>query len=87
MTLAWAILKKELKIYFVSPLAYAFLGASLFLAGLFFSTELARTGEASLRGMLSNLAVTLVFLLPLLTMRHFAEERRQGTFAGIGVAV
>ena len=38
------------------------------------------TGEASLRVMLGNLAVALLFLLPLVTMRHFAEERRAGTF-------
>jgi ABC-2 type transport system permease protein len=38
------------------------------------------TGEASLRVMLGNLSVTLLFLLPLLTMKHFAEERRSGTF-------
>jgi len=30
--------------------------------------------------MLGNLSVTLLFLLPLLTMRHFAEEQRAGTF-------
>ena len=33
---AWAIFRKELRVYFVSPLAYVFLGAFLFLAGLFF---------------------------------------------------
>jgi ABC-2 type transport system permease protein len=77
---AWAIFRKELRIYFVSPLAYVFLGAFLFLAGLFFYLGVTMTGEASLRVMLGNLSVTLLFLLPLLTMRHFAEERRSGTF-------
>ena len=64
----------------MSPLAYVFLGAFLFLAGLFFYLGVTMTGEASLRVMLGNLSVTLLFLLPLLTMRHFAEERRSGTF-------
>lgn len=77
---AWAIFRKELRIYFVSPLAYVFLGVFLFLAGLFFYLGVTMTGEASLRVMLGNLSVTLLFLLPLLTMRHFAEERRSGTF-------
>ena len=77
---AWAIFRKELRVYFVSPLAYVFLGAFLFLAGLFFYLGVTMTGEASLRVMLGNLSVTLLFLLPLLTMRHFAEERRSGTF-------
>jgi len=80
MSAAWAIYKKELHVYFVSPLAYVFLVAFLFLAGLFFYLDVSSNGEASLRGMQGNLSVLLLFLLPLLTMRHFAEERRCGTF-------
>ncbi len=75
-----AIYRKELVVYFVSPLAYVFLGVFLFLAGLFFYLGVTTTGEASLRMMHGNLAVSLLFLLPLLTMRHFADERRLGTF-------
>lgn len=77
---AWTIFRKELRIYFVSPLAYAFLGVFLFLAGLFFYLGIALTGEASLRVMLGNLAISMLFVLPMLTMRHFAEEQRAGTF-------
>lgn len=80
MKLAWAIFRKEMRVYFVSPLAYVFLGVFLFLAGLFFYLGVTRTGEASLRVMLGNLSVALLFLLPLLTMKHFAEERQKGTF-------
>ncbi|MDP2304596.1 MAG: ABC transporter permease subunit [Pseudomonadota bacterium] len=71
--------KKELRIYFVSPLAYVFLSAFLFLAGLFFYLGVTLTGEASLRVLIGNLAITQLFVLPMLTMRHFAEERRLGT--------
>jgi ABC-2 type transport system permease protein len=74
------ILKKELRVYTVSPLAYVFLFVFLFLAGLFFYLGLALTGEASLRVMLGNLSISLIFVLPMLTMRHFAEEQRSGTF-------
>ncbi len=80
MSAIWAVYRKELRIYFVSPLAYAFLGAFLFLAGLFFYMGIALTGEASLRVMLGNLAISLLFVLPMLTMRQLAEEQRQGTF-------
>ena len=80
MSVAWAVFKKEMRVYFVSPLAYVFLGVFLLLAGLFFYLGVSMTGEASLRVMLGNLSVTLMFLLPLLTMRHFAEEQRAGTF-------
>ncbi|MFH1468233.1 MAG: ABC transporter permease [Pseudomonadota bacterium] len=80
MSAAWAILRKELRIYFVSPLAYVFLAVFLFLAGVFFYLGITLTGEASLRVMLGNLSITLLFVLPMLTMRHFAEEQRSGTF-------
>ena len=80
MRITWAILRKELHTWFVSPLAYVFLGVFLFLAGLFFYLGVTMNGEASLRVMTGNLAVTLLFLLPMLTMKHLAEERRQGTF-------
>lgn len=80
MSVAWAIFKKEMRVYFVSPLAYVFLGVFLFLAGLFFYLGVVQTGDASLRVMMGNLSITLLFLLPLLTMRHFAEEQRAGTF-------
>lgn len=79
MRAVWTIWKKEMRIYAVSPLAYVFLGAFLFLSGLFFYLGVTLTGDASLRVLLANLAVTQLFVLPLLTMRHIAEERRQGT--------
>jgi ABC-2 type transport system permease protein len=79
MKAVWTIWKKEMRVYAVSPLAYVFLGAFLFLSGLFFYLGVTLTGEASLRVLLANLAVTQLFVLPMLTMRHFAEERRQGT--------
>jgi ABC-2 type transport system permease protein len=80
MSAVWAIFKKELRIYFVSPIAYVFLAVFLFLSGLFFYMGITLTGEASLRVMLGNLAITLLFVLPMLTMRHFAEEQHNGTF-------
>jgi len=75
----WAIFRKELRVYFVSPQAYAFLCAFLFLAGLFFYLGIALTGEASLRVMLGNLAISLIFVLPMLTMGQLADEQRGGT--------
>ncbi len=76
---AAAVLRKELRVLFASPLAWVFLSASLLLAGLLFHLALATTGEASMRPMWPNLAVTLVFCLPLVTMRTFSEETRAGT--------
>jgi len=75
----WAVWKKEMRIFFLSPVAYIFLGTFLFLSGVFFYLGLALTGEASLRPMMNNLALVLMFCLPMLTMRLFAEEVKVGT--------
>ena len=80
MKILWILYKKELEIYFLSPLAYSFLGIFLFLAGLFFYLGLGLSPEPNIRIMSNNLSLTLLFLLPLLTMRQFAEEVRTGTF-------
>lgn len=80
MSAVLTILRKELRVYFVTPLAYVFLAVFLFLSGVFFYLGIALTGEASLRVMLGNMAIALLFVLPMLTMRHFAEEQRAGTF-------
>lgn len=74
-----AIYKKELRVLFFSPMASVFLAAFLFLGGIFFYLGVAMTGEASLRPMMSNLGITLVFCLPMVTMRSFADEARTGT--------
>ncbi len=75
----WAVWKKEMRIFFLSPAAFVFLGTFLFLSGIFFYLGLALTGEASLRPMMNNLALVLMFCLPMLTMRLFAEELKAGT--------
>jgi ABC-2 type transport system permease protein len=46
---------------------------------MFFTLGIAVSGEASLRGVLANLGVVLIFCLPLVTMRQLAEELRAGT--------
>ncbi len=79
MKSVWTLCRKELAIYAVTPVAYVLAAVYLFLAGLFFWLGLSLNGEASLRVMLGNLAIAQLFVLPMLTMRSFAEERRQGT--------
>lgn len=74
-----AVLRKELRLYFLSPVAWVFLAAFLAIGGMFFVTSILQVGEASLRPTLGNLGIVLVFLLPMLTMRQLAEETRTGT--------
>jgi ABC-2 type transport system permease protein len=94
----WPIYKKELRLYFTSPVAYVLLAIFLVLAGWFFTTivnyfvrastqvamnpQLGRdlnVTDSVLRPLFSNLSIILLFLMPLVTMRLFAEERRSGT--------
>lgn len=64
---------------FFSPVAYIVLTFFLLISGYFFSVILASLQEASLRYTLANMAITLLFISPMLTMRLLAEEKRSGT--------
>jgi ABC-2 type transport system permease protein len=76
-----AVLARELRAYFDSPIAYVFLtafaGAALFT---FFNVEafFAR-GVADLRGLFGPLPFVLILLVPAITMRLWSEEQKQGT--------
>ena len=54
MTATFAILKRELLTYFVSPLAYVFLGVFLFLAGVFFYLGIALTDVVGMDAFLAD---------------------------------
>jgi ABC-2 type transport system permease protein len=76
-----AVAGRELRSYFHSPIAYVFLlvfaGAALFTffnINTFFSR-----GRADLRGLFDAIPFLMVLLVPALTMRLWAEERKQGT--------
>lgn len=83
----FAIVGREWRAYFLSPLAYVILTAYLFLNGLIFSrivAFLAAPGgprERFLSLMFTNTFfwIFTLFVVPILTMRLLAEERRSGT--------
>lgn len=74
-----AIMRKELRAYFNSTIAYVFLlifaGAAL---SSFFHTVW-RLDQASLRPLFDTLPLLLLVLVPALTMRLWSEERKLGT--------
>ncbi len=97
-----AIVGKEWRHYFGSPIAWVGLFVWTLLFGIFFyfaldyflqaSMRIAQQGmefggggmklsinEVMLRPLFHNMAVVALFIAPMLTMRLFAEERRQGT--------
>ncbi len=70
---------REFQAYFFSPMAYVVLTTFLIISGYFFFVILAASQEASVRYTLSNMAIVLLFISPLITMRLLAEERSSGT--------
>jgi ABC-2 type transport system permease protein len=74
-----AIAQRELKTYFVSPVAYVVTAFFLLIAGYLFAAILLQSNEATLRYLQSNLSVIWLFVTPFLTMRLLAEEQRTGT--------
>ena len=74
-----ALAVKEIRALFVSPVAYAVIAVFLLLSGYSFAVTLIVGRQASLVHVFFQSAVQFVLLVPILTMRLFAEERRTGT--------
>jgi ABC-2 type transport system permease protein len=98
---ALTIAGREIRSYFVSPIAYVVLTGFLLLGGWFFFNLLARfnmlltiysaernpqilerlnLNEFVIAPLLHNLSVVLVILVPVITMRTLAEEKKAGTY-------
>jgi ABC-2 type transport system permease protein len=74
-----SLVKKELKHYFYSPLAYVVICIFLLITGWFFSNSLFLVREVELRGMLDIMPLILMFFMPAVTMRLVAEEKKVDT--------
>jgi ABC-2 type transport system permease protein len=77
-----AVLRRELRGSFNTPVAYAVVVAfTLFTSGwLYFVQGFYAAGLAELRGWFGLMPIVFAFLVPATTMRSWAEERRQGTY-------
>ncbi|HVN86290.1 MAG TPA: ABC transporter permease [Candidatus Binatia bacterium] len=88
----FALFRKELRSYFVSPLFYVVAAVFFCLCGFFFYTRLIFFVEygfglnilgnfwlAFLAGAPYSISMVLLLVIPLLTMRLFAEEKKLGT--------
>ena len=73
------IMKRELKSYFTSPVAYIVTALFLIIAGILFYSTFFLYDRAELRQFFVQLPLLLSFFIPALTMRIFAEERRVGS--------
>jgi ABC-2 type transport system permease protein len=90
-----AIARKEMRSYFASPIGYVIIGLFALLFGWFFYAYLGffvRNSEQMMmggrtpnlnqdmvRGVLLNSAVIILFVMPMITMRTYSEEKRSGT--------
>jgi ABC-2 type transport system permease protein len=90
-----AIAHKELRSYFSSPIAYSIIGFFALPFGVFFylylgafvrqSLQMAQYGgsmninQQVIRYVLQNASVIILFVMPMITMRTYAEEKRSGT--------
>jgi ABC-2 type transport system permease protein len=88
----FALFRKELRSYFVSPLFYVVAAVFFCLCGFFFYTRLIFFVEygfglnilgnfwlAFLAGAPYSISMVMLLVMPLLTMRLFAEEKKLGT--------
>jgi ABC-2 type transport system permease protein len=75
------IMKRELRSYFATPLAYIFIVIFLALAGAFtfFLGNFFERGQADLTSFFVFHPWLYLFLVPAIAMRLWAEERRSGT--------
>ena len=74
-----AILKKELKSYFMSPIGYVFVGAFLLINTFFFVSYQIAYSVADTKALFSNVNVIFLFLIAILTMRALSEEKNKKT--------
>ena len=75
----WAIIKKEFKSYFLSPVGYVFIGLFLIMFSIFFYTDVFDYQSVNFEYIFYSGATILTFITPILTMRTLAEERKSGT--------
>ncbi|MBR2445663.1 MAG: ABC-2 transporter permease [Clostridia bacterium] len=74
-----AIYKRELRSYFGSMYGYIYLAFTLLVIGIYITTHNLLGGTAEMSYTFSDMAFMSIFLIPVLTMRSFAEERRNKT--------
>ncbi|WP_281882875.1 ABC transporter permease subunit [Paenibacillus sp. YYML68] len=75
-----AMTRKELQMYFYSPIAYAAFAFFFVIAGYFFSANfLYPPYVVDVRPIFGNMTFVLLLVIPMLTMRLVSDELRQGT--------
>lgn len=71
--------KKELKGYFTSAMAYIVIVSFLIISYIWFSKDVFVENQANMRNIFEFMPTFFIIIIPLLTMRSWAEERKDGT--------
>ena len=75
----FAIYRKEMRSYFINPIGYVYLGVFLVFSALLCCYMTLIAGTYNTGSYFTFLAMSLIVLIPILTMRLFAEERKMRT--------
>ncbi|MBE6847013.1 MAG: ABC transporter [Ruminococcus sp.] len=78
-----AIFRREIGAYFTSGVAYIFLAVFWLFSGYFFYGSCLAYATTDMSGMFQSMFMICVFLIPILTMRLFSEEKKQKTEQGL----
>jgi len=73
-----AIMKRDFRSYFNSPIAYILIGLFVFIMSILFMGTI-RNGTAEFASGFATMNTLLLFILPILCMRAFTEDKKQGT--------
>ncbi len=75
----FAIYKKEMRSYFINPVGYVYLGIFLAISALVCSYTTLQSNSYETASYFTYMIFAFIILIPLLTMRSFAEERKMRT--------
>jgi ABC-2 type transport system permease protein len=73
-----AIMKRDFRSYFNSPIAYVLIGLFVFIMSIMFMGTV-QGGSADFTNGFASMNTLLLFILPILCMRAFTEDKKQGT--------
>ena len=73
------ILKKELRSYFNSPMAYIFLVVFAITNGYFFTNTFFLITQSDMRALFNIVPLIYLFFIPAITMSLIAKEKNSGT--------
>ena len=75
----WVLSRREFFVTLYSPIAFIIAAVFLGIFGFIFYSVVRNTERASMREVFETMSMVLIFVIPIITMRSFAEEKKSGT--------